>query len=188
KNKKTQILEAAAILFRDKGYSATSMRDLASVVDLKASSLYNHIKSKQEILREICFDNANRFIQEMNEVEALDIKADQKVKTLILMHVDIAINDVTSVTAFNDEWRHLDEPHLSNFLELRKDYELRFRNIIDQGMEMGLLRKMESSIMLYTIFSSLRWVHDWFKPNKRIDQNELKRQLTEMLMNGILKQ
>lgn len=95
---------------------------------------------------------------------------------------------MTSVTAFNDEWRHLDEPHLSNFLELRKDYELRFRNIIDQGMEMGLLRKMESSIMLYTIFSSLRWVHDWFKPNKRIDQNELKRQLTEMLMNGILKQ
>ena len=83
KNKKTQILEAAAILFRDKGYSATSMRDLASVVDLKASSLYNHIKSKQEILREICFDNANRFIQEMNKVEAMDIMVDKKLKTLL---------------------------------------------------------------------------------------------------------
>jgi AcrR family transcriptional regulator len=45
--KKQRILEAAACLFRDKGYSATSMRDLAGAVNLKASSLYNHISSKE---------------------------------------------------------------------------------------------------------------------------------------------
>ena len=58
KTKKQLILEAAARLFRDKGYAATSMRDLARAVDLKASSLYNHIGSKEEILQnisEICY-------------------------------------------------------------------------------------------------------------------------------------
>ena len=69
KTKKEIIQEAAAHLFRDKGYSATSMRDLAEAVNLKASSLYNHISSKEEILRNICFDNAHRFISGMEEVE-----------------------------------------------------------------------------------------------------------------------
>jgi AcrR family transcriptional regulator len=46
KRKKEAIYEAAAQLFREKGYKAASMRDLAERVDLKVSSLYSHIGSK----------------------------------------------------------------------------------------------------------------------------------------------
>ena len=60
-SKREIILTAAAKLFRDRGYQATSMRDLAEAVELKASSLYNHIGSKEEILKEICMANADKF-------------------------------------------------------------------------------------------------------------------------------
>ena len=49
-DRKTEIISVAAKLFKEKGYSAVTMRDIAQAMDIKAASLYNHIKSKQEIL------------------------------------------------------------------------------------------------------------------------------------------
>ena len=138
--KKQQIYAAAARLFRDRGYPATSMRHLAEAVDLKASSLYNHIGSKEDILREICFENARKYLSNLNAVaESADSGLD-KIKTLIDLHLTMAAEDVTSVIAFNDEWRHLSEPWLSDFIQLRKDYEKGFLKIIEAGIAAGLSR------------------------------------------------
>ncbi|RYF93648.1 MAG: TetR/AcrR family transcriptional regulator, partial [Chitinophagaceae bacterium] len=60
--RKDVIIAKAARLFREKGYSASSMRDLAEEVGVEAASLYNHISSKAEILQEICFKVANKFM------------------------------------------------------------------------------------------------------------------------------
>ncbi len=184
-NKRQAILEAAAQLFRDRGYSATSMRDLAGEVKLKASSLYNHIGSKEEILREICFENAQRFIEGMREVEQMPGAAAKKVQALIRLHIQIATEDVTSVTAFNDEWRHLSEPYLSDFKALRRDYEQRFLAIIEAGVKSGEFKDLNSSIVLHTIFSAIRWLYDWYKPERQVSAGELYEQITMLLMTGL---
>ena len=57
--RKSLILQKAAAMFREKGYAASSMRDLADAVGIEAASLYNHIKSKSEMLHEIIFRIAN---------------------------------------------------------------------------------------------------------------------------------
>lgn len=185
KTKKEIIQEAAAHLFRDKGYSATSMRDLAEAVNLKASSLYNHISSKEEILRNICFDNAHRFISGMEEVEKSGADAPAQVRALLSLHIRTAMEDATSVTAFNDEWRHLNEPYLSEFKALRKDYEQRFRNILNTGMASGAFRQMDPNVMLYTLFSSVRWLYDWFQDGKSRSAEAVEAEVIELLMGGL---
>ena len=55
-SKKEFILKKAAQMFREKGFAATSMRDLAETVGIEAASLYNHIRSKNEMLESICFE------------------------------------------------------------------------------------------------------------------------------------
>ncbi|MCB9273840.1 MAG: TetR/AcrR family transcriptional regulator [Lewinellaceae bacterium] len=185
KTKKQLIREAAARLFRDKGYSATSMRDLADAVHLKASSLYNHISSKEEILKDICFENAQRFLATMEEVERTQASATEKVKALLRLHIHTATEDITSVTAFNDEWRHLSEPYLSEFKALRKNYEGRFQAIIEAGIRSGEFQAVEPAIALYTLFSAVRWLYDWYKPGKKIGAEALEKQVCGLLMQGL---
>lgn len=185
--KKQRILEAAARLFRDKGYSATSMRDLASAVDLKASSLYNHIASKEEILQEICLANARRFHEGMKRIRTLPEEEPlARLEALVKLHIRIATQDVTSVTSFNDEWRHLSEPYLSQFLEMRRDYESFFRKVIRNGMEQGIFRPADESVVLYSLISSLRWLYDWYQPGKRLAPADLEEQLIPLLIRGVL--
>jgi len=160
KSKKRDIIFiAAAKLFRDRGYQATSMRDLAEAVDLKASSLYNHIGSKEEILKEICMANAEKFSLGMEQINSQDITPLQKIELLIKLHIDVAKSDYTSVTSFNDEWRHLGEPALSDFKEKRRQYEKQFLEILNQGISSGTLRNIDPQIYLYTILSSMQWVY-----------------------------
>ncbi len=185
KAKKQEILEAAARLFRDKGYTAASMRDLAKEVRLKASSLYNHIQSKEEILRDICFLNARRFEAGMRQIEQLAATPAEKVRALIHLHIHIATEDITSVTAFNDEWRHLKEPYLSEFMTLRKDYEHRFKAIIEAGIATGAFKKLNAATVLYTVFSSVRWLYDWYKPERNISSEALCEQIAALLMGGL---
>lgn len=183
--KKQQIMEAAAQLFRDKGYSATSMRDLAQAVHLQASSLYNHISSKQEILCEICFSNAQRFNAGIIAVEEKYSSAKDRVQALIHLHLDVATQDFTSITAFNDEWRHLDEPELSKFRQMRKEYEGRFLAILEDGMTNGEFRRMDTTVTLYTILSSLRWVYDWYKPGKKLSAEDVEQTIIQLILQGL---
>ena len=187
KNKKQLILESAALLFRDKGYAATSMRDLAQQVHLKASSLYNHIESKEEILREICFGTAEKFLAAMREAEQLEASAASRIEFLLRCHVRMAVQDPTSVTSFNDEWRHLSEPYLSQFQAMRKDYELRFLNLLKKGMETGEINAIEPRIALFTLFSAMRWLYDWFRPGKSLSTETVENAVLNLLMNGLFK-
>ncbi len=184
KNKKQEIYSEAAKLFREKGYNAASMRDLAERVNLKASSLYSHIGSKEEILIKICFDNAHHFILGMEKVEKLDTGSAKKIEALLKLHIRTAIQNTTSITVFNDEWRHLSEPHLSDFIKLRKDYENRFRKIIKKGIENTELKNLNPEIFLFSLLNSVHWLHNWYKPGK-ISPEELENDIITMLMKGI---
>ncbi len=188
KTKKELVFEAAGKLFMEKGYLAASMRELAERVGLEqASSLYNHLKSKEEVLRKICFDNANKFINGISEIEQQSNTSAEKVKQLIALHIRVATDDFTSVTVFNDEWRHLSEPFLSNFLTLRRDYENRFRKIIESGIASGEFKKTHSTVALYTILTSVRWIHYWYNEERELSLEDMEKDITSMLLTGLEK-
>ncbi len=183
--KKEDILHKAALLFHQKGYSATTMRELANAVGIEASSLYNHIQSKEELLTSICFLNAKKFSEGMSGAESLSESPSAKLSALIKQHIDIALEDKTSMTVFDDEWKHLSEPHLSSFLQTRKEYQKRFCSIIEEGIKQGEIQSLPSNLIMNTIISSLRWIH--FKPEsaKKVNTNKLHEQIVSLLMKGI---
>ena len=114
-SKKELILRKAAAMFREKGFAATSMRDLAESVGIEAASLYNHIRSKNEILEAICFDVANRFNTNMDMIDAGQHKSIAKVETLLRFHIQQMIENYEEVYVSDREWKHLEEPYLLIF-------------------------------------------------------------------------
>lgn len=187
--RKEEIYQVAARLFQEKGYRATSVRDLARTLGLKPSSLYSHIGGKEEILRKICFDNAERFLEGIARIENMaEAGPAEQVRALIRMHIEVALNDLTSLTVFNDEWRHISEPWLSSFKALRRDYERRFRKIIEQGITAGVFKPLDPHAILYTLLNAVRWLH-YFQPHKRnIDPETLERDVLTLLMEGLLQE
>jgi len=187
-SRKEQVIRKAAELFREKGYAAASMRDLAQMLGIEAASLYSHIKSKEEILRTLCFDMAAEFRASLNDVENQNISAPEKLQRGIIGHIQVMARDLTASAVFMNEHRHLSQPYLRDFLLLRINYINRFKKIIEDGVMSGEFKDtIDRKLAVMTLFSSLNWMPMWYDPGSGIDPVQLGNQLSDMLVNGLKK-
>ncbi len=187
-SRKEQVIRKAAELFREKGYAASSMRDLAQKLGIEAASLYSHIKSKEEILQHLCFDMATEFIKSLNAVETQPVSASEKLALGIVGHIQVMAKDLIASAVFMNEHRHLSQPYLREFLLLRINYINRFKSIIEQGVKNGEFKAtIDKKLAVMTLFSSLNWMPLWYDPSSAIDPTELGKQLADMLVNGLKK-
>ena len=185
-SRKEQVIRKAAELFREKGYAASSMRDLAQKLGIEAASLYSHIKSKEEILQSLCFDMAAEFRKSLDEVEKLDVSAAEKLSLGIIGHIQVMAKDLTASAVFMNEHRHLSQPWLRQFLLLRINYINRFKAIIEAGVRTGEFKSsIDRKLAVMTLFSSLNWMPMWYDPNTGINPQDLGKQLADMLVNGL---
>jgi AcrR family transcriptional regulator len=187
-SRKEQVIRSAAQLFREKGYAASSMRDLAQKLGIEAASLYSHIKSKEEILQSLCFDMATEFRKSLKEVESKKVSASEKLKLGIIGHIQVMAKDLVASAVFMNEHRHLSQPYLRDFLLLRINYINRFKDIIEEGINKGEFKEnIDKKLAVMTLFSSLNWMPMWYDPHSNIMPSDIGQQLADMLVTGLKK-
>jgi len=182
--RKEEIINTAARLFKDKGYSAVTMRDLAAELGIKAASLYNHIDSKQELLNSIILNLAETFTEGMDAILALDNSAIEKLRKLIALHVKITSENVYGMASLNNDWMHL-EDQLEYYLNLRHQYESNFKAIIQEGILTGELINSDADVLMFSILSTLRSLYLWIPKKEQLDFELLSAELSQALIFGI---
>jgi len=186
-SKKEFILKKAAQMFREKGFAATSMRDLAETVGIEAASLYNHIRSKNEMLESICFDVANRYTMFMDELESSNQSSIKKIETLLRFHIKQMIDFFEEVIVCDREWKHLEEPYLSNFHSQRRTYRKRFALIIEQGIKGGEIKKIDAPTVVIIMLHAVNGIESWHRSNARISAQELEDNMVVIMIDGLRK-
>lgn len=184
--RKAEIIQTAAKLFKEKGYSAVTMRDLATAMGIKAASLYNHINSKQDILKSIIISLAEEFTQGMDVIKTTDETTIDKLKEIVMLHVDITIKNTFGMASLNNDWMHLEE-QLEHYLELRRKYEQDFIDIIKKGINSDEIIDSNPEIIMFSILSTLRSLYFWIPKKEELSKEELSLQLSHVLINGIIK-
>ncbi len=184
-DRKTEIIIIAAKLFKEKGYSAVTMRDIAQAMDIKAASLYNHIKSKQEILVLIIIDIAQEFINTMNDVVNSNESTIKKIERIIQLHIDITLRNPEALACLNNDWMHLTDSDLDYFIKMREDYEESFRTIIKTGIDNHEIKNLNIEVIIFSTLSTLRTLYLWYGKKKSPNPSVLKSNMIEVLLNGI---
>lgn len=184
-NRRRQILEQAAGLFKTNGFNATTMRQLAEQTGMEAASLYNHISSKEELLREICCSVANDFNAHLLQLEADDSCASRKMEAIIRFHIHMLLTRYNDVYVSNRDWKHLKEPWLTNFLNQRKQYENRLAAIIQQGVDAGKFKPVHPHVAVLTILSAVRSIEYWQRSKKAISSKQIADDLVMLLLKGL---
>lgn len=186
-SRKTFILQKAAVMFREKGFSATSMRDLAESVGIEAASLYNHIKSKNEILEAICFEVANRFNTNMDAIEASNQRSINKVETLLRFHIQQMIENYEEVYVSDREWKHLSDPYLSNFHNQRRTYRKRFASIIEEGIKKNEIKKVDAPTAVMIVLHAVSGIESWHRSKTKMNAQELEDNMVTIMVDGLRK-
>jgi len=182
--RKEEIISKAAKLFKEKGYSAVTMRDLAKAMGMKAASLYNHINSKQDILKAIIISIAEEFTSGMDTIITSEASSISKLNRIVELHVNITSNNTNGMASLNNDWMHL-EDQLDHYLKLRNEYEANFLNIIKEGVLTLEIKNSNPEIIMFSMLTTLRSLYLWIPKKEDLDANDLAKSLGEVLIKGI---
>lgn len=186
-SKRDVITKKAAALFKTKGFSSASMRELAEALGVEAPSLYNHIGSKSELLQGICFKVANAFTLYLDNIENSSGGFLKRLELIIRFHIRMMLEDFDEVYVANHEWKHLKEPYLSNFLIQRRGYEKRLISILEDGIASQEFKPTNPYVAVLTILSAVRGLEFWQQHKKNISSQVLENDMVNHLLKGIIK-
>ena len=184
-SKREVILIKAAAMFKDKGFAASSMRDLAETVGIEAASLYNHIKSKSEILQEIIFHTATDCNVQLEEVDVDEKSSLKKIEELLRFHVRMMLNRFEEYHVMTHEWIHLSEPHLSNFIGQRRSYVQRLEAIVEKGIRDKEMKPVVPYVAVLTILSAVRGLEFWHRSQKKYSPQQMEDNMVMHLITGL---
>jgi Transcriptional regulator len=163
--RRQQIEDAASTLFRERGYAATSVRDIAHALDMQGGSLYAHVASKEDMLWAIVVRAADRFNAEVGPIAESDRTAARKLRKMIRAHVAVVTSAQKDAAVFLDEWRFLSEERRAQIAARRDDYEALFRRAIADGVASGEFGRVDPALTAMVILSALNGIATWYRPD-----------------------
>lgn len=183
--RRDQILEAAEGLFRERGYLATSVRDIGEALGIQGASLYSHIGSKEDMLWEIASRAADEFFAAIDPIARADEPTPLKLRKAIIAHVGVITRHRDAASVYFNEWRHLSEPRRSQFARRMDEYQGIFRDILHRGIREGLFAPVDDKLATLVVLSALNWTHQWYRPDGPMTPEEIGRSLADLLFDGL---
>ena len=184
--RRAEMVAVAARLFSERGYHGTSMQHLAEALGLQRGSLYAHIGSKEDLLFDVVNEGADRFLARGAEaIEAAGTGA-ERLRRLLVGHVETAIEHLDAATVFLNEWRYLSSDLRSIVQDKRDRYEAMVRRIIDDGIAAGEFRPdADVRFAARLVLSAGNWVYAWYRPGGELGPSEIGEKFAELLLRGL---
>lgn len=167
------IREAAIDLFFDRGYHGTSMRDIATALEIRAPSLYNHVSSKQALLQDIIFQDIELLQREFDAATGSAPDAREKVRRGAEAHVRHHVLRSREAKINHNEIAALEEPAQRELKRKRRAYGQGWVELVEQAIEEGVASCPSPKLAAFAILDMGIGVSRWFRPEGLYSANTL---------------
>ncbi len=185
-DRKDQLTIVAQQLFKDKGYAGASMRDMAQNLGIEAPSIYNHVASKQELLSSICFNIANEYLSIIKQIKKSGYNHPALIlQSIIEAHIKVVTENIEASAVFHNEWRFLEEPNYTQFIEMRSDYEDYVESIIKEGVSKSIFKTNNTKLCTLSLLSTLNGIYHWYNPKGDLSAREISHNILNLFFLGL---
>lgn len=168
-----EVREIAVQLFYERGYCATSLKDIAERMHLRAPSLYNHIGSKQQLLQEIMFSGIESLTREFDEAVASAEDVADKIRLGTEAHIRHHIRCRVQAHVNTYEIPSLEEPARTELLRRRRNYARQWEALIAQAVAEGRAFTEHPKLAAFSIIDLGAGVARWYRPGGALSEDSL---------------
>jgi AcrR family transcriptional regulator len=167
--RREQLLRESARLFREKGFDATTVRDIAAATGLQSGSWVYHFKTKQDILAAVMEQGLEQALARIEAIGREQMSPREQFRALLRTHLDTLLGpgqDFIPVLLY--DWRALGRAGRRRVIELQKRYEQVWDEVIgrlQRSGEWALPTRVDRLLM----FGALNWIAQWYRPGGPLD-------------------
>jgi AcrR family transcriptional regulator len=188
--RKSEVLAAAAEVFRRHGFNGTSMGTIADATGLSRASLYYYLSSKQDLYREVVTGAVEANVKEIKQILATDAPPAEKVSRAI----------VALMRSFDTHYPFLQVyvqeavPKLStpanawvgDIVKVGRRYEQALTAIVQEGLDRGDFSSvLPAKVLAYGIIGMVNWTCRWYRPGREYSNREIGTGFAAMAVDGL---
>jgi AcrR family transcriptional regulator len=175
-NRRRQIIDGAARLFRTKGFAAASTRDIAAAAGMRSGSPFYHFESKSALLYVVMEEGMAHAAQSQQAALdrlAADASPRDRLRALVRSHFEILLGpDSDFIPVMLYEWRSLTAEQRQGIASIKDGYEAQWMPVL-QALSDGGALQAEPALARLFIFGALNWAVQWFSPQRGKSIDEL---------------
>ncbi|WP_308819388.1 TetR/AcrR family transcriptional regulator [Pseudonocardia alni] len=177
------VVDAALTLFAERGYHGTALSQIAEVLEVRTPSLYNHMRSKHELLETIVGDTVRGVLDDFRcATEGRDDPLDQLYHAVLTYSRRHATHRREAIVV-NRDTSSLDEPARSVMQDLRREHEHALRSIIADGMATGRFSVDSPALASFAIREMCVSIARWYTDDGPITPDQVAREYTEFALS-----
>ena len=184
-SREDEIVAAAGRIFREKGYHATSVRDIAEAVGLLKGSLYHYIRSKDELLTRLFDGLLEDTVHELEAIVARAGSPEVKLGAMVRAYAASVMENNDAVGLYLREWRSLPPARLAKLRARRRRMRALFTQVIGDGTRTRSFAVRDPKIAALAILGSCNWLHEWYRPRGRLSPDAIGDELAERAVKSV---
>lgn len=183
------ILRAAARLFQERGYDATSMQDVASALNFSKAALYHHFESKEQILFEIMSYGMDVFEEKVLGAVSAIPDPEERLRACIARHVELVLSGHDrEITVILHENRTLPADAGRQINARKKHYMVYLGELVKEVQQRRGLKRaaVDPHLAAMALLGMINWMYQWYRPEGGLSAADIARQYTELFLRGAL--
>ncbi len=186
-SRQQEIIIEAARLFRDKGYLATSIRDISDSLHITSAALYYHFKNKEEILAEVMRLSLQRLHEAVSSAVETQQTPWEQTRIALQTHLRISLEHQDFAIVLLKDLRHLTPEWREEVVAARDAYEAMWADILIQSHEAGIFRSgVDLDLLRLLTFGALNLVVTWYKPTGKYTPEQIADAFLDYISRGVL--
>jgi TetR/AcrR family transcriptional regulator, cholesterol catabolism regulator len=185
--RRAAMYRTVAQLFRDRGFDATSVSDIARALGLTKAGLYHHFESKEALLFEIMMFGLDKVRDEV----ILPVRAigdpEERLRQLIVRHARITTRGQGAVAHLGDEIRSLPPPARKQIEHRMRVYFDLVRDTLGELQAAGRLRDVDTTVAAFSVIGMILWLPRWFRQNGHLTQEQIADQVANVALGGVVR-
>jgi AcrR family transcriptional regulator len=181
---RVNILKSAARAFRQLGYHGATVEQIATALHMKKGNLYYYFKNKEEILFACHQYSLDRLTELLDEVEHSRLRADERLRRLIISFVHTILDELHGTALFLD-LEALSPAHLKTVIVRRDKFERGVRTVLEEGMQSGVFAPGNSKLLAFALFGAVNWIPRWFSPGGPASSQDIAECFADYLIAGL---
>lgn len=185
-SRKAEIIDVCVRIICQKGYKAARLEDVARELNISRPTIYHHLESKEDILREIHDQTASALASIITTIARAQVPPEEKLRRFIIAHTRYVIENRDRVAVFFQETAHLPKRSAARLKRKRQEMEDVVKGIIEDGIEEGVFRDVNVTLAANLIFGMCNWTYQWYSPDGTLAPEEVGQAFADLIANGYL--
>ncbi|MGH2938805.1 MAG: TetR/AcrR family transcriptional regulator [Solirubrobacterales bacterium] len=183
-----EVLEAAAKVFAERGYSEASVQDVADALGILKGSLYHYIKTKEDLLfwlLEEVHRDVEVILEEAAAAEGLDPL--ERIQAYVRNQVEYDLGNLERISIYYQDMYQLSADRLKTILDQRHAHERFVDKLIREAQDQGLAdASLDARVLTNCLFGIVIWTYRWYRPNGRISRERIATLCADFALHGIV--